>query len=67
MAHYLLHISEDATGTDYRSVIMESPSAKEAVAGLDVDEGTIKVWTLRNAEPRTFEIRTESVRTITQT
>lgn len=59
MAHYLLLI-EDAE--QYRIVLADS--AKDAVGDLDLDEGTVDVWTLRSNRPRIFEIVTESVRTV---
>jgi len=61
MAHYLLRIENVFS-------MVESDSAKQAVETQAPKDGeTYLVWTLRTVEPRTFEVVTESVRTITQT
>ncbi len=61
MAHYLLRVENIFS-------MVEADSAKQAVETQAPKDGeTYLVWWLLNPEPRTFEIRTESVRTITQT
>ena len=48
--------------------IIEANSARQAIADFPwKDNETVDVWTLRSQEPRTYEVTTESVRTITQT
>ncbi len=64
MAHYLLRIT---LGDEFAWVIVEADSAKRAADETAADDAQVEVWTLRTPEPRTFTIRTESVRTITQT
>ncbi len=64
MASYLLRITSDG---EYAWGIVEADSAKQAADESEAADAQIEVWTLRTKEPRTFEIRTESVRTITQT
>ena len=64
MAHYLLRLPDETFE------IVNSDSAKQAVdnySGSHKLEGEFRVWTLRSAEARIFEVSTESVRTITQT
>jgi hypothetical protein len=70
MAFYLITKPINVTSWELETldeaVIVEADSAKEAVAALDADEGTVNVWTLRG-EPRTYQIETETVTTIKQT
>ncbi len=71
MATYLLRIHtkssprSDPDPFDYE--IHEGESARQVIKELGPTQGTVEVWTLRSKEPRTYEISTESVRTITQT
>ena len=61
MATYLLRIENIFS-------MVEADSAKQAVETQAPKDGeTYLVWTLRNPEPRTFQITTETTRTIRQT
>lgn len=59
MPSYLLRTDDDKS---YR--IVEADSAKEAVDDFKLTHGTVEVWTLRSGEPRVYEVKTESVRTV---
>ena len=61
MASYLLRITSDG---DYAWVIVEADSAKQAADETEAVDAHIEVWTLRSADPRVFQISTESVRTV---
>ncbi len=65
MAHYLIRLSDVDISEQYQMV--EADSAKQAVEGLDLEEASVVVWTLRSGSGRVFTVSTESVRTITQT
>ncbi len=67
MAHYLLKLGDTDEDGYHTGILLEAGSSKEAVAQLGMEKGVAEVWTLRSKEPRTFEVSTESVRTITQT
>ena len=65
MATYLLRLPKVDVADQYKMV--EADSAKQAVAGLSLTEGTVDVWTLRSKTARVFEVVTETTRTIKQT
>ncbi len=61
MAHYIIRIENIFS-------MVEADAAKQAVETQAPKDGeTYLVWTLRHADPRTFEITTETTRTIKQT
>ncbi len=70
MAHYLVQIGQsgDERYGHTSGQIIEADSAKQAVDSfIPGDDETVwqfEVWTLRSGEPRTFEVTTESVRTV---
>jgi hypothetical protein len=65
MAHYLLRLPKVDVADQYKMV--EADSAKQAVEGLNLEEGSVDVWTLRSNTARVFEVVTETTRTIKQT
>ena len=65
MPTYLLRLPKENVADQYKMV--EADSAKQAVEGLNLDEGTVDVWTLRSATARVYTVTTETTRTIRQT
>ena len=65
MPHYLLRLPETGDADEYKMV--EADSAKQAVEGLNLEEGSVDVWTLRSATARVYTVTTETTRTIRQT
>ncbi len=64
MAHYLYRRMAEAANPEDDYEMVEGESWLKAVVGLDLNNGTFEVWTLRSGEPRVYQISTESVRTV---